>query len=294
MIPLEQIASIFRNHSRLDGAMKGNLETWLHDPGTLPRYQEMIPTPEPGESKLVEMGCYQPSVGYYFHLGWREVLGIYKEDGEGTMQESYTEADGSSVRFIMADVETERVPVADGWADVVVMMEIFEHFALDPMHALWEANRVLKPGGRLIFSTPNAASSALLLKALRGSAPLNGFEFTGYSTNRHNRLYDAIELPMYLTKAGFEVQECYSRSYGDEGSGLSSRLFRAALHTMDAVATLLAPSGRKRERGHFLFVRARKTGSPVERYPHGLYFSAEEWPGMAAERERYMNGKSVA
>lgn len=293
MTPLEQIASIFRNHSRLDGALKGNLETWLSDPGTLPRYQELIPAPGPGESKLVEMGCYQPSAGYYFHLGWREVLGIYKEEGEGTMQESYTEADGSSARFVMADVETEHVPVEDGWADMVVMMEIFEHFALDPMHALWEANRVLKPGGRLIFSTPNAASSTLLRKALRGSAPLNGFEFTGYSTNRHNRLYDAIELPVYLAQAGFEVQECYSRSYEHESSGLSCQLFRAAVRTMDAVATLLAPTGRKRERGHFLFVRARKAGPPVERFPEGLYFSAAEWPGMAAEREKHLKRKSA-
>lgn len=290
----EEIATVFRAHSRLSGSMAVNLETWLADPGTLPRYRDLIPAPGAGESTLVELGCYQPSVGYYFHLGWREVLGIYKDDGEGTVQESYTQPDGASARFLLADVETQKVPVEDGWADVVVMMEIFEHFAVDPMHALWEANRVLKPGGRLIFSTPNAASANLLHKALRGTAPLTGFEFTGYSTNRHNRLYDAHELPGYLEKAGFNVQECFSRSYGHRTSHWGTRPFGAGLRLWDGVAEMFAPTGRKRERGYFIFVRARKSGPPMERYPQGLYFDPAEWPGMVAQREKFLRENAGA
>lgn len=274
--------------------MAGNFETWLTDPGTLPRYQELIPSPAPGETKMVELGCYQPSVGYYFKLGWREVVGIYKEDGEGTMQESYTQPDGAAVRFVMADVETQKIPLEDGWADVVVMMEIFEHFAIDPMHALWEANRILKPGGRLIFSTPNAASINLVYKALRGTAPLSGFEFTGYCTNRHNRLYDAHELPGYLRAAGFTVDECYSRSYGHVGNSLWEVLFTFALRIWDSVFRIFSPTGRRRERGHFIFVRARKSSAPVERYPDGLYFKPQDWPGMAAERERFLQKQKDA
>jgi SAM-dependent methyltransferase len=285
---LEEMTSIFRTHSRLSGSMAGNFETWLTDPGTLPRYQELILPPAPGETKMVELGCYQPSAGYYFKLGWREVVGIYKEEGEGTMQECYTQPDGGTVRFLMADVETQKIPIEDGWADVVVMMEIFEHFAIDPMHALWEANRILKPGGRLIFSTPNAASVNLLRKALRGTAPLSGFEFTGYCTNRHNRLYDAHELPGYLSAAGFAVDECFSRSYGHEGSKWRQILFTKLLRIWDGVASLLAPTGRKRERGHFIFVRARKSGAPVERYPDGLFFNPKDWPGMVEQREKFL------
>lgn len=291
---IEEMKNIFREHSRLTSSMEGNLETWLNDQGTLARYQELIPKPTAGESKLVELGCYQPSVGYYFALGWREVAGIYKEEGEGTTQEGYTQPGGGSVRFHMADVETERIPVDDGWADVVVMMEIFEHFAIDPMHALWEANRVLKPGGRLIFSTPNAASTLLVRNALRGTAPLMGFEFTGYCTNRHNRLYDVHELPGYLTKSGFTVEECYSRSYGHEGASPGERFFRGALWVWDRLFEFVAPTRRKRERGHFIFVRARKSGPPVERYPQGLYFNPLEWPGMVAERERFLQARNAS
>ncbi len=50
-----------------------------------------------------------------------------------------------------------RLPVADGWADLVVFQEGIEHVP-DQLHALEEINRILAPGGRLLLTTPNLSN----------------------------------------------------------------------------------------------------------------------------------------
>lgn len=52
-----------------------------------------------------------------------------------------------------ADLESS-LPVKDGHADYVLFQEGIEHLS-DQLHVLREMNRVLKPGGRLLLTTPN-------------------------------------------------------------------------------------------------------------------------------------------
>ena len=49
------------------------------------------------------------------------------------------------------------LPVKSGSVDVVIMSEVIEHL-VDTDSAIEEANRVLKPGGSLLLSTPNLAA----------------------------------------------------------------------------------------------------------------------------------------
>src|SRR4051812_608157 len=48
----------------------------------------------------------------------------------------------------------DRMPVDDGYADYIICQEGIEHFA-DQMKAFKEFNRILKPGGKLIITTPS-------------------------------------------------------------------------------------------------------------------------------------------
>jgi len=64
------------------------------------------------------------------------------------------EAEGLVARY--ADLGG-RLPVEDGWADLVVCEEGIEHLP-DQLAALEELNRILKPGGRLVITTPNLSN----------------------------------------------------------------------------------------------------------------------------------------
>jgi ubiquinone/menaquinone biosynthesis C-methylase UbiE len=58
-----------------------------------------------------------------------------------------------------------RLPFADGCFDLVTMNMVVEHLS-DPAPQFREVGRVLKPGGILIFHTPNAHSYFVLLRKL--------------------------------------------------------------------------------------------------------------------------------
>jgi 2-polyprenyl-3-methyl-5-hydroxy-6-metoxy-1,4-benzoquinol methylase len=53
------------------------------------------------------------------------------------------------------DVERETIPYDDNTFDAVLLAEVFEHLSVDPLHALSELRRVVKPDGRLFLTTPN-------------------------------------------------------------------------------------------------------------------------------------------
>jgi ubiquinone/menaquinone biosynthesis C-methylase UbiE len=63
----------------------------------------------------------------------------------------------------------DALPLRDNCLDLVLCSWVFEHLS-DPPRVLAEIKRVLRPGGRLIFLTPNAQSLIALIN--RGLHPL--------------------------------------------------------------------------------------------------------------------------
>lgn len=272
VMQLEQIEQIIREHSQLRDNV--SLDAWLTS-STLSRFRDWVPRPASGETTLMDIGCYQPAIGYYAALGWRNIIGIAKEEGECNASHCYTTDNGATARNLIVDVETEPIPQPDSSVDAVLMMEICEHFGLDPMHALIEANRVLKPGGLLVFSTPNAAAFDNLFRIMRGEGPYLGLEFSGFSTNRHNRIYDCHELREILRTAGFEIEICSSRTYQQNPLPPKGKIFRIFLNISDS--WLRFRWRWQIERGDYLFVTARKKSAALERYPRLLYFDPSNW-----------------
>jgi SAM-dependent methyltransferase len=104
------------------------------------------------------------------------------------------------------NVEEDQFPYPDDSFELVLFCEILEHLPADPVHALAEIHRVLRPGGFLVLTTPNATRTDRLAAMLRGE---NVYEhLSGYGTyGRHNRLYTAAELGRLLAALGYEVEK---------------------------------------------------------------------------------------
>ena len=60
------------------------------------------------------------------------------------------------VDYVEWDLERTPYPLAGAAYDGVIFTEVFEHLRDYPVRALEEAARVLRPGGFLFFTTPNA------------------------------------------------------------------------------------------------------------------------------------------
>ena len=67
----------------------------------------------------------------------------------------------------VCDVSTESFPYGESVFDIVILGSLLEH-SLNPRHLISESKRVLREGGRLIISTPNAISLRSRLDLIRG------------------------------------------------------------------------------------------------------------------------------
>ncbi len=96
--------------------------------------------------------------------------------------------------IMVADVEGI-LPFGDAAFDTVLMLDVLEHLR-SPAKALIEARRVLRAGGRLAVTTPNANS---LMRYVRGR---NWF---GVADPGHVSLYTSFTLDHLLERAGFRI-----------------------------------------------------------------------------------------
>ena len=68
------------------------------------------------------------------------------------------------VQFVQMDAR-HKLPIQDGSLDLVVSVEVIEHIS-QPYEFLDQCRRLLKPGGMLVFSTPNVGNLQSRVRAL--------------------------------------------------------------------------------------------------------------------------------
>jgi SAM-dependent methyltransferase len=107
-----------------------------------------------------------------------------------------------------------RAPFAAESFAAVTMFHVIEHL-YDPVAYLEAAQRLLKPGGRLIVQVPNAACWQFLLL---------GESWNGVDIPRHLINYRARDLEILLDRCGFEVMRTKYFSLRDNPAGLASSL----------------------------------------------------------------------
>jgi ubiquinone/menaquinone biosynthesis C-methylase UbiE len=127
-------------------------------------------------------------------------------------------AEENGVAFRVIGADAARLPFSDASFDVVTMVETFEHIFLeDRPHALAECNRVLRPAGRLIMSTPNYSSLVERFKRFSGGRgwlraklptmcyPEEGTPRQEYHPYRYHHPLPDEDIRTQLENAGFRV-----------------------------------------------------------------------------------------
>ena len=228
----------------------------------------MIPPGGP-DDRILEMGAYlQMTPALRDKLGYGEVRGCYYGEAGRVDHRSVTSASGETFACEIDhfDAEKDRFPYPDDHFSTVLCCELIEHLFADPMHLMCEVNRILKPGGRLVLTTPNIAGLRAVAAILLGYHP--GFFHSylrpnegGESDARHNREYTPREIHQLLVNSGFEVDRLETGEFRD----LPHPEFRWVVHLLDRYRLDTAL------RGDGIYAVGRKTGAVRERYPAWLY-----------------------
>ena len=116
-----------------------------------------------------------------------------------------------ALHFRQFNVERQPFPYLDEQLDGVLFCEILEHLTRDPVAALLECHRILKPGGWLLLTTPNFVRCENIDRLWTGRNPCD--QYSGYGPyGRHNREYTLSELEQLLAGIGFQIQRLEARS----------------------------------------------------------------------------------
>ena len=159
---------------------------------------------------FIDVGCgYGELLNFLKHLGWN-VLGVEPNARAADISES------KGMRVIRSSLENARLPPES--AVYISMSHVIEHFS-DPALAIrlcWEA---LKPGGKLIITTPNIASYGYTV-----------FKKYWYALDvpRHLYLFSPSTIRSLLRNYAFrkitiKTSSYRSKSYYDHSAGIRER-----------------------------------------------------------------------
>lgn len=233
----------------------------------------LLPNAKPG-MRVLELGAafhhITPALIRYKNFAEVRCNDLWRGEPRATRRISSTTGD-ESFSFLVDnfDVQLSPWPCENESFDAVLCCEMLEHFHSDPMAVIAEINRVLKPSGLLLLTTPNLASCHAVEYALRGESPYvyGKFEPGGAPTDRHNREYTAGEVERLAQAAGFDVELLRTSNSWWTSS-------REVLRLLAAHGHLIA------RRGDNIFLLARKSSSVRDRFPEEFYLTL----GTQAER----------
>jgi glycosyltransferase involved in cell wall biosynthesis/SAM-dependent methyltransferase len=220
--------------------------------------------------RILEMGAYlQITPALKTKLGYGEVRGCYYGKLGRVDHRIVESADGEQFACTIDhfDAEKDPFPYPDGHFTTVVCGELIEHLFEDPMHLMSEVNRILKPGGHFVVTTPNVAALRGIAAVLQGYHPGFFHAYIRPATEgaevdaRHNREYTPREIHQLLENSGFDVVRLETGEFRDEPHpefGWVHHLLKTYWLETDL-------------RGDGIYAVGRKTGAVRDRYPGWLY-----------------------
>jgi glycosyltransferase involved in cell wall biosynthesis/SAM-dependent methyltransferase len=265
-------------HAAAEAPSPALIETWATEPearayverhkSRLVRTLEITPPGGP-EDRILEMGAYlQITPALKSKLGYGEVRGCYYGELGRVDHKTVTAESGETFECEIDhfDAERDAFPYPDGHFSTVLCCELIEHLFHDPMHLMAEVNRILKPAGHLVLTTPNIAALRGVEAILQGYHP--GFFHAyirpnpeGDTDARHNREYTPGEIQRLLENSGFEVVLLETGPFRDE----PHPEYHWVMHLLRRYQLPVDL------RGDGIYVVGRKIRGVRDRYPDWLY-----------------------
>lgn len=228
-IPAERVPSLLSNWF-----LGSRARRWL----SRRRFAAVTGTLPPGDGeRALDVGC-----GWGYNLFLLERRG-YRPCGIDIVQDDFTAARliarANGAEALLAGADMSALPFDCGTFAALTAVETFEHiYYPDRGAALAEALRVLRPGGRLVLSTPNHASFVEAGKRLVQALPLlkrimppmcypvGDVARESYHPHTYHRPAPEREISGLLRAAGFRVES--SQRIIFVVKNLPDRLFPAA------------------------------------------------------------------
>lgn len=260
----EEIRRYLKGFDFFERHVQGQWEGDLYVETHAKRFYEtlrFLPELAPG-ARVLELGA----LPYYFTILMTRFLGIRpeiisffefeKSDSATHLVENVECGERYEFAYRPLNIETDVFPFSDNTYDLVLCCEVLEHLLINPSHMLYEAHRVLKPGGHVLITTPNALRWDNLFAMIRGTNIYDRYHGNGIY-GRHNREYSVSEVADLLTANGYEAERVETRS-----------VYRPFLDTF---------AGRRDN----IFALGRAVGGARAGFPDNLYVLMDEYRNVA-------------
>jgi SAM-dependent methyltransferase len=147
--------------------------------------------------RALDVGC---STGYLAARLVERGSAVVGLEGD---EEAAGEARAVCEQVLVGDIETMELPFPPGAFDAVLCGDVLEHLR-EPERFLARVRPLIRPGGRLVVSTPNVANWALRIGLLFGR-----WRYTdrGILDRTHTHLFTWRTLVEALERAGYRVVE---------------------------------------------------------------------------------------
>lgn len=160
---------------------------------------------------VVDLGCGRGELlAAAVEQGAERAVGIEYAESAVRLARQTLAAQSAGPRAEVLPADLRAVPLPDGVADLVTMLDVVEHLAPAELDAgLAEARRLLRPGGRLLVHTmPNRAIYDVTYRLLRAAAFVRGRRWPADPRNEWEHLMHVNEqtvrsLRRALRRVGF-------------------------------------------------------------------------------------------